>query len=224
MSTLLEHYQLDVPMAITLAGDDLGEYEFDGYASVFGSVNAYGFCIDSGAFAKTLKERPNPVLLWQHWSDQPIGKITSAVEDAKGLKIRAQLVPEVEQARAAHALMKAGAIEGLSIGFRVVKSAYESGKGIDHVTELKLGEVSVVTFAADPKAKIGRVLSEIQGLTTLTRDGATRADFDRAIAQLIALRDQAEPGDSSTLAALEPQTVTAIQRQLAELNLLREII
>jgi HK97 family phage prohead protease len=219
MSNLREHYQLDVPMALTLAGDDLGEYEFDGYASVFGSVNAYGFVIDAGAFAKTLKERPNPVLLWQHWTDQPIGKITSAIEDTKGLKIRAQLVPEVDQARAAHALMKAGAIEGLSIGFRVVKSSYETGKGIDHVTELKLGEVSVVTFAADPKAKIGRVLSDIQGLASMTRDGATRADYDRAIAQLTALRDQAEP-DSSTLAALEPQTLAAIRAQLATLTTL----
>lgn len=218
-----QRYQLDVPIEFTLAADDLEEFQFEGYASVFGSVNSYGYCIDSGAFTKTLKERPNPVLLWQHNSDEPIGKIIRAEEDARGLKIRAQLVPEVDRAKQAHALLKAGAVGGLSMGFWVLKSSYEREKNLDHVTEVKLDEVSVVTFPADPKAKIGRVLSEITNLTHMTRDGATRADFDRAIAHLTALREQLEPGQP-TPEAVEPQTVAAIQARLAELKLLREII
>lgn len=210
---LNEYVTLEVPLAVTLAASDLQEYEFDGYASVFGVVNSYGFTIDAGAFAKTLKENPNPPLLWQHDSWEPIGIIASAEEDKKGLKIRGQLVPAVDRANAAYELMKVGALKGLSIGFYPMKSTYESGKGVDHITEAKLREVSVVTFPADPKAQVSRVLS---ALHTLSPDAMRRGDYTAAITSLQALL-AGQPGEP-TAPVTEPQSVEPLRALLSELN------
>lgn len=219
MKLLNQYLTLEVPMAVNLAADGLQEYEFDGYASVFGVVNSYGFTFDSGAFTKTLKENPNPVLLWQHWSDEPIGVIAFAEEDRKGLKIRGRLVPEVDRAKAAHALLKAEALRGLSIGFIPLKSTPDSGKGVDHVTEAKLREVSLVTFPADPKAGVSRVLSEIAQLDR-NRDELSQDDIKRAIVHLTALLREEEPGQP-TPAVLEPQTISSIRESISELRKLQ---
>lgn len=197
---LQHYYQSDFPLTVTLAASDPEAFELEGYASVFGSVNSYGFVIDAGAFGKTLQENPNPVMLWHHQSDEPIGVVTSAEEDKRGLKIAAKLVPEVERARSAHALVKAQAVRGLSIGFYVIKSSYEREKEIDHVTEVKLQEVSLVTFPADPKAKVSRVLSDLDLLTA--RD-VSRDTVQATIARLTALLETLQP-DHSTAAPGEP--------------------
>jgi HK97 family phage prohead protease len=204
MTSLVNKYlTAEFPLKIDLAASDLQENEFDGYASVFGVLNSYGFGFDAGAFTKTLQENPNPVLLWQHNTDEPIGVIVKAEEDKKGLKIRGAMVPEVTKAQEARALMMAGAVRGLSIGFVPLKDRMDEKKNAWFVTEAKLREVSAVTFAADPKASISRVLSDLD-LITRQRDDLSRDEIERAIQRLTALRDEIEP-DSSTLSPSEPQ-------------------
>ncbi|MFA4974586.1 MAG: HK97 family phage prohead protease, partial [bacterium] len=94
---------------------DLGVFE--GYASVFGNVDAGGDVVERGAFAKTLKERGSKVrVCHQHdWKDV-IGKPLELREDDRGLYVKAQLVLDVQRAREDYALMKAGALTDLSIG------------------------------------------------------------------------------------------------------------
>ena len=75
-------------------------------------------------------------------------------EDAKGLWVKGRLLPEVEKGREAAALLAAGAIDGLSIGYRTVK-AERDGKGQRLLQELELWEVSLVTFPMLPEARVG---------------------------------------------------------------------
>jgi HK97 family phage prohead protease len=133
--------------------------EITGYGSVFGNVDSYGDIVDSKAFNKSLSKRGLPVMLWQHDQTQPIGVWESAEPDERGLKLKGRLfIDEISKAKEAYALVKNGAIKGLSIGFMTKKS--EAGKEGERVlTEVDLLEVSLVTFPANEKAKVTSVKS-----------------------------------------------------------------
>ena len=105
-------------LQIKAAGDD-GTVE--GYGSVFGVRDNYDDVIAKGAFVQSLKDHKAagtmPAMLWQHDADKPIGVWTEMVEDEKGLRIKGQLAMETVKGKEAHALLKMGALNGLSIGF-----------------------------------------------------------------------------------------------------------
>jgi HK97 family phage prohead protease len=140
---------------------------FSGYGSVFGVEDSYQDIVMPGAFAKSLRSR-KPAMLWQHNSDQPIGVYETAREDQKGLYLEGKLVLEVQAAKEAHALMKAGAMDGLSIGFRTIAYEYDEKTNIRKLTEIELWEVSPVTFPALDVARINDVKamthSDVAGL------------------------------------------------------------
>lgn len=128
---------------------------FAGYASVFNVVDSQRDVMLSGAFKKTLKERTQPVqLLWQHQWESPIGIIESLFEDSRGLYIKGKLLMEVMQAREAHALLKAGVIRGLSIGYSVKRAERDPQTGVRRLEEVELWEVSVVTLPANESAHV----------------------------------------------------------------------
>lgn len=141
--------------------DDEGSIE--GYGSVFGVEDDYGDVIEPGAFAASLKAHAAagtmPAMLWQHRSDEPCGVWTEMVEDAKGLKVKGRLVLEAQRGREAHALMKAGALTGMSIGFLSKEWSYDRDTQIRTLTEIELWEVSLVTFPANGKARVTDVKS-----------------------------------------------------------------
>jgi len=135
----------------------LSEAEFEGLASTYGNEDRVGDVIQRGAFSKSIAERPTVPLLWQHDSREPIG--TAALMDsADGLKVRGKLVLESDVARKAYALVKAKALSGLSIGFQIVKSTARDGARL--LEEIRLWEVSLVTFGANPKALVTAVKQE----------------------------------------------------------------
>lgn len=129
---------------------------FTGYASIFGNVDSHGDAVMPGAFRKSLSERGNVVpLLWQHDQAEPVGVI-ELVEDSKGLRVvRGEINLETARGREAYALLKQGAIKGLSIGFQTIKDGW-SGK-VRQLKELKLMEVSLVTFPANELATVTAV-------------------------------------------------------------------
>jgi HK97 family phage prohead protease len=135
---------------------------FTGYGSVFGIEDSYQEVVQAGAFKESLKEiaskgRFVPVL-WQHKSDQPIGVYDSIVEDDHGLKVTGRLlIDKVAQAKEAHALMQAGAVSGLSIGYWVRESSYDEKTGVRTLVKLDLVEVSLVTFPANDDARVEAV-------------------------------------------------------------------
>lgn len=132
-----------------------------GYGAVFGNVDSYGDIILKGAFKNSLAMM-NPQdckVLWQHNAMKPIGVCQQLQEDDHGLFMKAQLlINDVDKARECHALLKAGAINGLSIGYTVNASGQRMGAdGNNYLTDLKLWEISVVTFPANPEAQVESV-------------------------------------------------------------------
>jgi HK97 family phage prohead protease len=128
---------------------------FVGVASVYGNKDLGGDVVDRGAFTKTLKERGSRVpILWQHDQKQPIG-YGEVTDSADGLKIAGKLTLGVTKASEAHALMKDDVISGLSIGYDTVKQKHEGGAR--HLQELKLYEVSLVTFPMNEDARVSSV-------------------------------------------------------------------
>lgn len=131
----------------------------EGYASRFGVMDQGGDTVLPGAFSaglKRLAERGGKVrMLWQHDPAAPIGVWEELREDETGLWVRGRLLPDIARAREAAALIAAGAIEGLSIGYRTLR-AERDGKGRRMLTEVELWEVSLVTFPMLPEARVGR--------------------------------------------------------------------
>ena len=91
-------------------------------------------------------------MLWQHDPARPIGVWDEVREDACGLYVKGRLLADVAQGREALALVEAGAIDGLSIGYRT-KRAIKDG-GARRLLEVELWEVSLVTFPMLPEARV----------------------------------------------------------------------
>ncbi|NHB77950.1 HK97 family phage prohead protease [Rhodobacter calidifons] len=129
----------------------------EGYASLFGKTDQGGDIVQKGAYAASLKRlaaRGGRVkMLWQHDPGQPIGVWDEVREDATGLWVKGRILTEVERGREVAALVQAGAIDGLSIGYRTVK-AERDRKGRRLLSELELWEVSLVTFPMLPEARV----------------------------------------------------------------------
>ena len=120
---------------------------FAGYAAIFDRPDRGGDVVRAGAFAGALKRSAGAVpLLWQHEAGRPIGRIEYLEEDKRGLRVIGRLV----DAKAA-ALLRDGAVGGLSFGYRVREARGESPR---QLTELELVEVSLVTFPMQRKARV----------------------------------------------------------------------
>ena len=138
------------------------EGTFVGYGSIFGNADSYGEIVEPGAFLKSLsrptKGKSKPLMLWQHNPNEPIGVWDDLAEDAKGLKGTGRLVLETTRGREVYALLKAGAVRGLSIGYREIKA--EPDGNLRRLKELDLMEISVVSFPANRRASVAAVKSE----------------------------------------------------------------
>jgi uncharacterized protein len=131
------------------------EGHFAGYASVFNIVDNQHDIVMRGAFSKTLARNAAGVkLLWQHQQQEPIGIFDRMFEDDHGLYVEGRLLLSVARAREAYALLKAGAVNGLSIGYSPVRYRIDSETGVRQLSEVDLWEVSLVTFPANEAANV----------------------------------------------------------------------
>lgn len=134
---------------------------FSGYGSVFGNRDAYGDIVEAGAFARSLSDHrrrgSRPKMFWQHDPHQPIGSWTDLAEDGKGLWVEGRLNMDVQRGREAHALLKAGDIDGLSIGYHTVTAENDEKAGVVRLRALDLVEVSVVSLGANDRATVDAV-------------------------------------------------------------------
>jgi len=152
-----------------------------GYASVFGQPDQGGDVVEPGAFAASLARLAGAgrrvKFLWQHDPATPIGVWTDIHEDGRGLMVAGEILPAVARGSDAIALMQAGAIDGLSIGYRTVRAAANPETGGRRLIEIDLWEVSLVTFPMLPSAR-----------ATLGADPAADPDapIDQALAAALA--------------------------------------
>lgn len=217
---------------IKLAQDGSDTGTLSGYGAVFGNVDSYGDIIKAGAFAKSLKEwgakGKLPPMLLQHGGGMfgggaddmlPVGKWTSMTENAKGLKVEGQLFAmSTERGQYIYEGLKAGALDGLSIGFVTRNSEEEivDGQRYRILTEIDLWELSIVTFPANEKARVSDVKHQLRDIEDSLRDaGLSRADCRTAISVLRRnglLRDAGGP-ENAPRDAVAPEN----EREAAEL-------
>ena len=130
----------------------------EGYASLFDQTDRGGDVVSRGAYARSLAAIANDgrkiKMLWQHDPAEPIGIWDEVREDERGLFVRGRLLDGLQRGREAATLIEAGAIDGLSIGYRTV-TARKDEKGRRVLADLELWEVSVVTFPMLPEARVG---------------------------------------------------------------------
>jgi hypothetical protein len=149
---------------------------FEGYASLFGAADLGKDVVMPGAFSDSLRRRGvrDVRLLWQHDPGQPIGRWLVIAEDRRGLRVRGKLNLAVERAREIHALMREGAVDGLSIGFRVERARAERPTGLRRLEKLDLWEISVVTFPMLPDARVETVKNAAPTLAASIRRATVR--------------------------------------------------
>ena len=165
------------------------EYVFEGYAVTWDSVDSYESTFKAGAFKKTIAERGNRIkVLWNHNTDEPIGKIIEIREDSKGLFVRGLLTKGVVKADDVFKNLKAGVIDTLSFGFAPLQS--REIQNVRQITEVKLYEVSPVTFEANDTAVI-----------TDVREAAQKVIDDKAAEEKAAQEKRDEDFNESLLNA-----------------------
>ena len=134
-----------------------GSLKFSGYASVFDGLDSYGDTVIAGAYKGTIAERDRPVQLrWNHYGPV-IGKFTDMYEDEKGLFVEGELTKGHSTAEDAAALLRHGAISGMSIGY-VVKD-YEMDGVVRKLKDIELFEISLVESPADNNARVTGIKS-----------------------------------------------------------------
>ena len=149
---------------------------FAGYASLFNTEDMGRDIVLPGAFRDSLRERgPAGIkMLYQHNPAEPIGVWESLKEDSRGLLARGRLMLAVARAREVLALMRAGALDGLSIGFRAVAGHRDKSSGIRRLAKIDLWEISIVTFPLLPEARVAHVKSDTDRRLLATIAEATR--------------------------------------------------
>lgn len=154
------------------------EGKVEGYLSVFDVVDLQNDKIVKGAFKDTLSEKKRFPLLWQHDTATPIGVFVGK-EDDKGLFVSAELNMNTTRGKEAHALLKQGAVSGLSIGYQPVTVSYEGDVRI--LKQVDLWEGSIVTFPANPFAVITGVKTVVDFQDLPLADPETAWDSDMAV-------------------------------------------
>ncbi len=131
----------------------------EGYASLFGEIDQARDMVMRGAFADTLASRGvrRIPMLFQHDPSEPVGIWLELREDHRGLFARGRLIPEVTRGRELLSLLRAGAIDGLSIGFRTAKARIDPSTRIRRLYAVDLREISIVTFPMLTGARVRNV-------------------------------------------------------------------
>lgn len=174
--TVIQHARrrlahVSMPARLTSLGRD----EFEGYASLFGVPDGAGDVVLPGAFANSLKKRglSRVRMLYQHFSHEPIGVWEEMREDSRGLYVKGRLITDIERGRDVAALLREGALGGLSIGFRTLRARKDPQRGLRNLLEIELWEVSVVTFPLSPGSAVTAIGTKSQTATRL-REAAAR--------------------------------------------------
>lgn len=174
-----------LPSRVALSPDGV----IEGYASLFGEVDQARDMVMPGAFTQTLKQRGlrKIPMLFQHDPSEPVGVWLELREDLRGLWARGRLIPDVNRARELYALLRAGALDGLSIGYHTQRGAIEPRTRIRKLYQVDLWEISVVTFPLLHGARVATVKQ--------APASRLRAQAERAWTSIIGAGGDASSGD-----------------------------
>ena len=147
-------------LEIKSEGEDDDYLTVSGYGAVFGNMDGGGDIIMPGAFKECIAKGRKPKMLWQHDASMPIGAWDEMREDENGLYMKGRISKKAAKGAEIAELVKMGAIEGLSIGYRTQEYEMDMDKGARKLTKLDLWETSVVTFPMNELANIYAMKSE----------------------------------------------------------------
>lgn len=161
-------------LSVKTEGEDDNYLTISGYGSVFGNVDNGGDVVMPGAFKECIASGRKPKMLWQHDPSQPIGTWDEVVEDERGLRMRGRISKRATKGSEVAELVKMGAIDGLSIGYRTQEYEMDMDTGTRKLTKLDLPETSVVTFPMNTLASI----------YAMKADEMTERDLERVLKDL----------------------------------------
>lgn len=155
---------------------------FSGYVAAFGNIDHDSDIIQKGAFSESIAQTQQYPLLWNHKTDMPIGSITEVKEDEYGVHITGRINLAVEKGNEVYALLKAGDVKKMSVGFMTLDREWKEmeGKSVRYIKKARLLEGSLVVFPANDNASVMNVKSieETQTLADI-EDILTEKEFSR---------------------------------------------
>jgi HK97 family phage prohead protease len=203
--------------------DEDEEYlTISGYGSVFNNVDGGDDMVMPGAFKECIAKGRKPKMLWQHDANQPIGAWDEMREDSNGLFMKGRISKRAARGAEVAALVKMGAVDGLSIGYRTQEYEMDMDNGTRKLTKLDLWETSVVTFP----------MNELAGIYAMkSADDMTAAEIKRHIEKALraikvsgteakAMASAAMKGRDSVLREAGVSLPEADQREVDELKAL----
>jgi len=180
--------------------DEDGERKFSGYANTFDHKDRAGDITQKGAFTKSIKQHitngTKPLMLMHHDHARPVGVWEKLVEDAKGLYVEGRLTKGVRDADEAYALLKDGALNSMSIGYKVLDEEYDRNKGAYLLHEVSLFEISLVSIPANEQSTVISVKSD---------DGVDTRALEKHLRDVGLSRREAKAILSKGLSGLSPQ-------------------
>ena len=195
---------------------------FSGYASIFGNEDQGNDIVQKGAFTKSLTQRPAPKvkMLFQHKTDEPIGVFEKIYEDQKGLYVQGRLAMKTQKGKETYELLKMGALDGMSIGFKAdpQKQGYnENKRGVRTLKEVDLMEISLVTFPMNEQAMVQSVkgnLKSIRDWEKILRDagGLSRTEAKIGAKALAESLNQRDADDNQSLVTLIHKVANIIKQ------------
>ena len=195
---------------------------FSGYASIFGNEDQGNDIVQKGAFTKSLTQRPAPKvkMLFQHKTDEPIGVFEKIYEDQKGLYVQGRLAMKTQKGKETYELLKMGALDGMSIGFKAdpQKQGYnENKRGVRTLKEVDLMEISLVTFPMNEQAMVQSVkgnLKSIRDWEKILRDagGLSRTEAKIGAKALAESLNQRDADENKQLVALLHKVASIIKQ------------
>ena len=175
---------LDLTIEIKQTADDGA---FEGYASAM-TLDRGGDIVDMGAFDRSLARHKQkgtmPKMLWQHDPGKVVGVWSEMYQDDKGLYVKGRCIKATSLGKDVHELMRAGAIDSMSIGYMTREAEYEEGGDVRRLKEVELWEVSLVTFPMNENARVTAVkrVESIRDAERILREGGVPGEFAKLIA------------------------------------------
>lgn len=158
-----------------------GEGVIEGYGSVFGNKDNGGDIVAKGAFSESLASGRRVKMLSQHDPYSVIGVWDEMSEDDNGLRVKGRILQTIQAGKEAYELVKAGAIDGLSMGYRTVKAGAMNGARV--IEKADLWEVSLVTFPMNEMARIDAVKAAEMSQREIERVLTQDAGLSRSVAR-----------------------------------------
>lgn len=217
----MKRLTIDRPFEVKQVSED---GSFEGYASVFGELDSYRDIVVAGAFTSSIQsdfhaKGRNVTMLWQHDEYNPIGIYPVLTEDDVGLFVKGNCNMEVQQGREAHALMKQGALSGLSIGYNTIDADWDTVRSARILKSVRLWEISPVTFPAGDSARIQSVKSfadmdKLSDVEDYLRDayGISRKEATALVAVVSRFKAKPTQSDSADEIANAIKSATNILR------------